>query len=517
MGACLLTTLHSWDRFTRGAILAVLLSGVLCGPAAAQTAGPSVEGRTDQVERRVEALENTAITTLQFFGWLFGIQTFVFGVAGFIGLTATRRWVAGRVESKLSSMMKAEVANRLPQALQSVQRMAEEQILRLAKLLAMRANKAFDEVLTEVGWSGNVADLRNESTIFRRAFIDCLFNSKKDKKRTRTAAIQAVGELLADDPSQETVRLALRIYVGERRFQEGVELLERHRAMIESDKDSAMLAATVLRRQRKLADALKLAERFRQGADIQTLVTIASLKREMGDFGDVHDMLLPEVQRLTSYTGEYPPHNWQRLLNSFVACCLDRGHPEDGIKSAYYILRSSPGGVELLTVGRLAQRLPAIHPERSELITRFKKALPDLPDSEARFRCEVHLAVLEGQTGHAKHVLEEAIKRAEAGQPSVVDQENYFNRSQLAQILIDEQKYDEAIATLLPAGRQQFGGEAEYNLALAYAAKGREEDAVLWLGEALKEAPRWAAVARDDPRLRDRRAIATLLARSQNR
>ncbi len=88
----------------------------------------------------------------------------------------------------------------------------------------------------------------------------------------------------------------------------------------------------------------------------------------------------------------------------------------------------------------------------------------------------------------------------------------YFHRSQLAQVLIDEQLYDEAVATLLPAGRQQCGGEAEYYLSVAYTVKGREEEAVLWLGEAMREAPRWAAIARDDPRLRNRMGIARLLA-----
>ncbi len=211
----------------------MMASGLTLAVAQSAPPAPSADAqRFAALEHRVLSLEKEAVSGTEVIAWAGGFLALLSGLAGFIGYPVVKRWVAAKAESMLTSMVKAEVESRLPTVLQSAQQRAEEQILRLAKLLAMRANKAFDEALREVGWTGNVADLRNESPIFRRALIDCLYNATQNRKKTRDEALQAVGELLHEDTSPETVRLALRIYVSGRRFREGQEVLERHKKII---------------------------------------------------------------------------------------------------------------------------------------------------------------------------------------------------------------------------------------------------------------------------------------------
>lgn len=500
----------------------ILLGGILSqtftvAPAPALVSGPGlntaealaltsievIKGRLDQIERRLDRWALAA-----------AIVPVVLAFAGFFGYTTLRRWAKSGVESALNSLAKTEVDAQLPLVMNSALEKAEKQILRLAKLLALRANKSFDEALEEFGWSGRVTEIRAESPIFRRALIDCLYNAKTNQKKNREDAWTAVNELLADDPTLDTIRLALKICVSGRRFDEGSTLLAKHRSTIEADKDAALYAATLLRRQGLIKDALTLAERFKEAGDFQSIVTISALKRELGLFAEAHDTLFPAVQRVISYTGDYQQPASFRVLNTYIANCLDRNRPQDAVRSAYYILRSSSyGGVELFTVGRLIQRLPEHDPERAELLDTFRHAIPKLMENEARFKCEVTLAEIEGRLPDAISALLRVLAEVEQGQDAKrMRMDAYFYRSHLAQIYLRQGDTRQAIDIVISATQAEYGGEAKYYLAAAYAVEGRGDDAVRWLKEAMNESPRWAVYARDDDRFRRELRVAKLLA-----
>jgi tetratricopeptide (TPR) repeat protein len=458
--------------------------------------------RVDAINARLETLKYASI-----------LGSALVTLAGILSYSTLRRWARKGVDRALNRLAQAEVEAQLPKVLESALTKAETQILRLAKLLALRANKAFDEALDEFGWTGRVVEIRKESPIFRRALIDCLYNARNNQKQNREDAWTAVNELLADDQSLDTVCLALKICVSGRRFDDGARILEKYRESIELHRDSAMYAATLLRRQGRLNEALALAERFRTTGDLQTLVTIAALKREQGLFTEAQDVLLPAVQRVISYTGEFPPPAWFRVLNTYIANCIDRNRPGDAVPSAYYLLRGAHGGVELFTVGRLIYRLPSNHPERGELLAAFKASLPRLHDGEARLKCQVTLAEIEGRVSDATRLLRGELDSIESGPDAKRRQmDAYFHRSHLAQVLLGEGDCRQAIDILTSAVQWEYGGEAKYYLALAFAMDNRPDDAVRWLREAIKEVPRWRAVARDEDRLRRHPKVADLLA-----
>lgn len=485
-------------------------------PASAVDVERTSDSVREQLDEVLRLSRETSAALSRYRGWALwglGIGGPLFALLGFFGYAQLRDWFRGYVERRLSGAMSIAVKDALPGVLADTQARAEQYLLRLAKLLALRSNSAFDEALAEFGWDGRVSSLRGETTLTRRAVIECLYGAKKNRGSLRDAAWEAITELLQDDTSAETARLYLKLCISLRRFPDGLAFIERARELVIADQESALRAATILRRSGRLTEALQLAEKFAGHDDPGVAVTVAVLQRDLGKFDEVHDVLLPQVNKLISSPSVDLPDGWHRVLNTFIANCLDRAHPEDAIGSAEFVMRSAPGPVETFTVGRLILALSHTDDKRNELLPRFRDAVVRQMPGEATTRCHVILAQLEGRIGDAIELLRKSIVEHTGPHGEPMKPDVYFQRCNLAGLLIDKGDTAEAIDLLMPAVGASHGGEAKYLLALAYGKQGEGRDAARWVRQAVDESPKWAEHARDNDVLKRMHEVADELAR----
>lgn len=504
----------------RGTLLAVLAfwgfaphSAAAQDPAAPASADPIVE-RLNDLDARVSRVGDDLEWYRSRALWFGTIGGLVVAVVGFFGYQSIRDGIRRVVERNLEKEISTALEKSLPSVLSDTQAKAEDFLLRLAKLLALRAYGAYDEALMEYGWNGHVSSLRDETSILRRAIIECLYSAKKDRPKKREAAWEAVTELVQDDTSAETNRLYLRLAVNTRRYPDGLAFLERLRDEILSDKESALRAATLLRRVGRLTEALEIATRYKDDDDLESIVTVAVLRRDLGRFDSVHDVLLPAVNRLISDPAAKLPDGWHRLVNTFVANSLDRARPGDAVRPAEFVMRSAPGPVEIFTVGRLILALPSEHPSRAALLDRFREAIPQLLPGEATVRCQAVLHQIDGEPDRAIAVLQAAIDEGTLPQGQGMKPDVYFQRCSMAQVLIAQNRTEGAIDTLMPASGFIYGGEAKFLLAVAYAKQGESRDAARWLAQAVQESPKWAGHARDNDVLKAVPEVAQELAKA---
>jgi tetratricopeptide (TPR) repeat protein len=525
------------------AVVALVSLGMMQLPAPAQTAQPvdtqsepvmtpaqyapavntpaaGLAADLDKVRKRTEAIEESIASVKSWIGWGISILTVLFAIASFFGWQVIRDRIVRLVERNLDVQLKSALQEKLPERLADVQAKAESYLLRFAQLQALHGLGHFDEALKAYGWDGNVSRLRNESPTIRRLLIECLQSSREDRKVTRQHAWEALNELVNDDSGIETKRLFLRISHSSRRIREGVAFVDKCRSDCARDRESALRAATLLRKSNRQVDALELVKGVYDAGDLECVVHSAVLQRDLGDFDQAHDVLIPFVTSLVGEVRYKLPEGWHRIVNTYIANCIDRKRPDDGVRPAEFVLRSSPGAVEVFTAGRLIRALPDSNPSRPELLRRFSEAIDGLAAGEARIRCEVLMLQMSGLFDEAERVLKEAIAAEPKSGKRELDSDTYFQHCTLGEFYIDRERPDDAIDALMPATSVSFGGEAKFYLAVAYALKNEGRDAARWLTQALQELPKWASHARDHSALRGIPEIAEVLssnARSRQR
>jgi tetratricopeptide (TPR) repeat protein len=436
-------------------------------------------------------------------------------VAGFFGFTyiknATRRYVNNHIGRHLADAVKQQ----LPRMLEEARNHAESYLLRISTFLALRAWKEPDAALKEYAWDGNVASLRDQSPSVRRAIIECLYESKKEREAKRAVAWEAASELLTDDATAETLSLYIRLAVAFRRLDEGYAAFERCKSTILADKEASLRASVLLRKRGAIPEALSLVQNYSTDTEPETLVHIAALQRDLGNFDEADDILREAVNRMISSPSTALPDGWHRLPNTFIANCIDRARPEDAIQAAEFVMRSAPGAVEVFTAGRLILLLPPDDPRRIALLLRYNESLKTLAPCNARIRCEVLAHQLEGKVAQAARRMKEAIDARPSTSGGQMSMDVYFEYSTLGRLLIDQNRDDDAIDCLLTAANHSYGGEAKYHLAIAYAKKNEAQDSVRWLRLACQELPRWAALARDELILKQIKEVNEFLASLQ--
>ncbi|MBI4915860.1 MAG: hypothetical protein HY825_08430 [Acidobacteria bacterium] len=422
---------------------------------------------------------------------------------GIFGYQTIKGWLRSVLAKRIDEIVGGAVHESLPRMLKEAQSRAESHVLKTAEILALRTYGAYDEALAEYRWDGSVARLRDKSPIERRAIIECLYSAKRSRADNRIAAWKAIEELLEDDKSVETLRLFLRLAVTCRHYPDGLAFIEKNWDLVGADRDCALRASTLLRKLGRHHEALQISLPLLHSGDLTARVSVAALQRDLGRLDDVHDLLLPDVTRLLATPPPDLPEGWFRLVNTYVANCIDRGRPGDAVGAAAFELRHSHGSVEVHTAGRLIMALPSSDPHRAELLSTFRSSVDNLlPSEEATTRCRVILHRLDAEPAKALSLLAEAIAATpvEPGHPMPSD--IYFHRCNLAQMLVEMGRPGDAIDELMPAAEHKYGGEAKFLLAVAHAAQGQGAEAARWLRRAIEELPKWAVHARDHLALR---------------
>lgn len=465
-----------------------------------------------EANARISKIEQDISNFRWHLSWGLTLGSFGIAVLSFFGWESIKGKIKRFVDRNLNTQITSALHLQLPERLADVQARAEGYLLRFARLLTLHGLGHFDEALKAYGWDGNISSLRSESLPIRRLIIECLHSSREDRRAKRQLALEALNELIIDDNSIECMRLFLRINYASRRIKEGVAFVDKHREQLATDRESALRASTLLRKANRQEDALKLVKAVYDERDLECVVHSAVLERDLGNFNEAHDVLTPAVTQLISDPKTQLPDGWHRILNTFIANCIDRNRPEDGLRSAEFVFRSSPGAVEVFTVGRLIKALPESNQDRSELMSRFAAAIEGLAAGEARLRCEVLHLQMQKNFDVAEKLLLKAIEPRSAAGKNELDSDTYYQYCTLGEFYIDQKRPDDAIDVLMTAAGSNYGGEAKFYLAIAYATKGEDRDSGRWLSQALQELPKWAAHARDHEVLRNSPSVAEVLA-----
>lgn len=251
-------------------------------PSTTSPAAPLVQ-QVDNLEGRTKQLEDELASYRSWVQWGLTIGTLVFALASFFGWQSFRDYIRELVERNLDAQLKSALEQKLPERLADVQAKAEGYLLRFARLLTLYGLGQFDEALRAYGWEGNVAGLRSESPPIRRLIIECLHSSRDDRKAKRQAAWEALNELINDDTSIEAKRLFLRISYASRKIREGVTFVDKHRAVLAGDRESALRASTLLRKANRQDEALELVRGIYDPNDLECVVHTAVLQRDLGN------------------------------------------------------------------------------------------------------------------------------------------------------------------------------------------------------------------------------------------
>lgn len=463
-------------------------------PLSGQVRGETIEERLIRLERELDSAKQQLVVSIAMVTGAILLFGFFMKIWGY---PAVRKWLTATAAEKLKDSAEAAVREVLPGILTTVQKKAEAEVLRLARLLAMKSQGLYDDALLACGWTGSVSSLRDDPPAIRRLVIECLRATRTDPRVNRRLAWEAVQELYRDDKSAETLLLYLDLSITVRRYNEGLSAYEAQRDLVLTNDDCALQAATLLRKLGRLEDARQLLQSLVERNHLNAVASLAALDRDLGRLERCHDLLHARVLDFISSPPARPPRGWNHVLNTYIANCVDRGFPTDAIAAAGYLLRTAPGAVEVFTAGRLACLLPDDAPSRAELVRAFRFATEQLSAGEASLRSRVLLLQLDGDLPGATRALRDAIEE-DADKPHEV----YFHKCSLGKLLREGGDATGALDELLSACALPGNGEAEYELSLVYAAEGRGRESALFLGRACERLPRWSAVARNEKKLK---------------
>ena len=479
-----------------------------------------LEEVSDQIQEQAASLEDLRSNLKRFS--LLGTLTLT--VAGIVGWALIKRRVVGFVDQALEGI----ASKRLEEAVTGLRRelldRTESDLIRFARILALVDAGKPEAALTTYGWEGNVAALRQEEGNLRRAVIESLYyaagRTEKETNDNRESAWRAVQELAEESHEVDDLRLYLRLATKLGRYEEALEVVQRDRGLLARDLETATRGATILRRLGKRREALDVLGELESTENLAVIVTRAALHRDLGNYQEAHSVLLPAVTEVLEAKPSRLEDSESRLINTFVANCLDRGNPEDAVgAAAFAVVRiARPRPIEISTVGRLLLALPAGHGSRKELFADYSRRVQELPEGEVRAQSEVHLMRLEGKDDEAqvylRRKLEELAAKEEA---SEVDRRSeYFYRCLLGELLLTRGAVDEAHAILLPAARERQNGEGCYLIAKAELGRGDETAAAHWLSEAIDILPKWKHLANRDSAMRRSSRIAEVLSTADN-
>jgi hypothetical protein len=169
-------------------------------PASADSLNADVHRLSDQGSRVEDELKRVSALAKQtdervsryvwWAKWIIGLGAPLATVLAFFGWQTIRGTIRRYVERNLDRHLTKALQDSLPTRLAEIQTRAESYLLRVAQVLALRAQNAYDEALAVYGWDGHVTSLRKETPTIRRAIIECLYSARNDRKPRRDPLCQ---------------------------------------------------------------------------------------------------------------------------------------------------------------------------------------------------------------------------------------------------------------------------------------------------------------------------------------
>ena len=456
----------------------------------------------DKLKERANALEGRT-STVELVGTIAGI---FLAIAGLFGWTKLRslalKSIAQTIQPSLEKTMQ-ESQKKINDVLRKMAEQAESEVIRVVQFLSLYSSNKHDEALAAINWSDDSPGVFNRyrDPSIRRPLIECLLESKVAGRR---AVAWALAKSLADeDSSSVTMQLLLRVALRVEQFEEAIRLFERLKGKgTDLDSECVRRAIPLYRRLNQHHKALKLIKEMpeKERDSISTANAHASLLRDLGKFEKAHGILFKYVKGILNADRMNLPAGWKYVVNSYIACAVDRDHPSDAVEACELLVDMEKGAVSLYTAVRLLTRLPKDHPRREPNLKKIADALNGIPSHHQAIMCHAVLLADSGRLPDAIKCMEGAVNRMAPNKPRAsAPGDLYFARCLLGRLLREQKEHASAIAVLLDsAADSDSEGEARYELAVTYAEKGDAENAANWLRKAIGARNAWAIRAKNN-------------------
>ncbi len=480
----------------------------------------SIEKAQEKAESNFAETMKRSIDTEKYF-WILSTLALSF----FVGvLVFSRRYIRSRVDKLIhdsKQSIESERSNQIAKLEQTLSdksdttlQKIEEQLFNYVQITSLRFAKQYDEALLFVNWQGDINPFISYPHPIQRHLITCVANSNKTREmHGHVKAWTWAQKLVDDDPSSNNIQTMLRTGNALRHYDDAVAQYDRvsDRLSIEERFVCEPFLIVTLRKaterpdsahhyQRRLRD---LADKHRDTKDIRVKTTLAAVYRDEGNFEQAEMILRPAIKKTTGFT--IREDGWDKLFNTYIANCIDLGHPSDAVQQVKTILAHFHRPDHIFNCARVAWNLPRDSDDRQEIFrlinVRFDDGLiPEKDDGALKTRAI--LKEVSGESKEAEEILENSIREFSGLDSRWASEQSYFFRCVLAEILISRKEDNattKAIGTLESVSNNDRIGEAHYQLARAWLQKGNSTVATTHIEAAAKLKRKWIMKAKHDP------------------
>lgn len=378
-------------------------------------------------------------------------------------------------------------------------------------LISLWSSRRYDEALDFIGFNGNINFYEYDKVALRRIVLSCASNTKKYRtEELRENAYQAAKSMLEQDKSQLTVRVFLEVSLRAKKYEISVELYDNDdiRREIAHDRLASSWMATILRRKQRFHDSAAISLLWAKNRDHQAVVGLAAALRDLGYYKSAHVWLQEIASSILARPQRYLAGARKRVLNTYIANCIDAGYSEDAIDAARTLLQHDSDGIEIFTVSLLVLDLDEKRIDDRGLRERLIPFVESLSSEiDKKEDCQLILDLTSGEMEATDKVKEYIYKRLPDFQAM-----DYFKSVTLAYLLYKTGDVEKAIDLLNKTGSKRGGnGMAEHYLSIIYANSGKTEDAAYFIEASGEILPKWVYLIENEKAVRNNPVLLKLI------
>ncbi len=378
-------------------------------------------------------------------------------------------------------------------------------------LISLWSSGKYDEALDFIGFDGDLKFEEYDKPALKRVLLSCVSNTRKYRtEELRELAYKAAKELLDQEKSLLTIRIFLEISLRAKKYDMPIELYNdsKLRKEIAKDRAASSWMATALRRKQRFHDSAAISLRWAKSKDYQAVVGLAAALRDLGYYKSAHVWLQEVAKNILARPQRNISGAPKKVLNTYIANCIDAGYPEDSIDAACMLLQHDSDDVEIFTVSLLVLDLydkGASNNELTRMLIPYVDALS--PEIQKKEDCQLIIELTSGEMEAPGKVKEFIYRRL----PSFSSMD-YFKSTTISYLLYKAGDVENAI-DLLGKTRSKKGGNgmAEHYLSIIYANSGKTDDAAFYIKASGEILPKWVFLVEKEKAVRNNPTLLKLI------
>lgn len=450
-----------------------------------------------------------------------GLFSLLVTIAGVFGYQQIKKWMGEVAANRADALLQEQ----LPGLVEDFTSRAENEFIRYANIFALFAVGKHAEVLDSADWKeGQTVLPQDRPDAVNRCVVESIYRVDRNLQ-SATMATEASWKLYSRNPNSQNLALFMSMCVKAKQWGRALAVWQ---TAVDEGRDGsenaqcAVLASVCYRRTGDSRRALELATKYRRPGDQDSELALASLLRDDGDSEKALVLLKPFVDRYRDESQQNLPRGWHRVMNTYIAACMDVGDREawNAFTAGTLVMdRPQPGPVELATVLRLLWWLGG---QQTEIDTEslYERCVDEVEkiqgNDEAILQCRVWVKLAKREASSAAEAADLAntgLRRslARSGGRQSPEERAYYLRCLHALCLWEDGNAAAAIEGYQKASETGLTGEAYYGLAIAHAKLGAHEECLRVLQLAVERRRRWLSVAKIDNRLANVKGISELV------